>query len=313
MTKIHICAFNGDQYKSRLEVLFPEHDYTYGLKHDDLGEGIFDCEILICFGPMMNDQVFAKNKELKWVQALGTGVDGIADRKDLEENVILTSMRGIHGPQMSEMAFLLMLALNRNFGRVLDNQRNRRWEKRPPQVLEHKTIGLLGVGLIADALAKRCRSFDMKVIGLTGTPRPLPDFDDMRSKDNLAVAVGDLDYLVVLAPMTPENKKLVNADVFKAMKSSAYLINIGRGGVVDDEALTVALTNGEIAGAGLDVFEQEPLPDDHPFWDMDNIIITPHMAGMSETYVDQAMPVIETNLKLYRDGQISKMTNLVRG
>jgi len=257
--------------------------------------------------------VFARNKSLKWVQALGTGVDGIADRKDLADDVILTSMRGIHGPQMSEMAFMMMLALNRNFGRVLDNQKNKRWERRPPQVLEYKTIGILGVGLIAEVMAKRCQAFDMNVVGITGTPRDVPGFKEIRKKENLPQVVGDLDYLVVLSPMTPDNAKLVDEAVFKAMKKSAYLINLGRGGVVDDGALIDALKNDEIAGAGLDVFEQEPLPPDHPFWEMDNIIVTPHMAGMTETYVSQALPVIEANLKAYRDGEIENMVNLVRG
>ncbi len=313
MAKIHICAFNADHYKARLEPLFPEHDISVGLSHDDLGDGISDCEVLIGFGPMLNDHVFARNKSLKWVQALGTGVDGIADRKDLADDVILTSMRGIHGPQMSEMAFMMMLALNRNFGRVLDNQKNKRWERRPPQVLEYKTIGILGVGLIAEVMAKRCQAFDMNVVGITGTPRDVPGFKEIRKKENLPQVVGDLDYLVVLSPMTPDNAKLVDEAVFKAMKKSAYLINLGRGGVVDDGALIDALKNDEIAGAGLDVFEQEPLPPDHPFWEMDNIIVTPHMAGMTETYVSQALPVIEANLKAYRDGEIENMVNLVRG
>lgn len=311
MTKVHICAFNADQYQDRLEALFPELNFTIGKERSDLGTGIEDCDILIAFGPMLNDQVFEANRNIRWVQALGTGVDGIADRDALAEDVLLSSMRGIHGPQMSEMAFLMMLSLNRKFARVLENQKSHTWARWPGEILELKTVGIWGVGLIAEALAKRCKAFDMTVVGITNMPRTLEHFDRMIARTDVIEGVKDLDYLVVLAPYTPENEGMVSAEVLAAMKPSAYLINLARGKVADDQAIIDAVTSGQIAGAGLDVFDEEPLPADSPFWDLPNVIVTPHMGGMSEAYVRQAMPVIEHNLRAYLENRPTDMINKV--
>jgi phosphoglycerate dehydrogenase-like enzyme len=256
--------------------------------------------------------IFNRNKNLKFVQSLGTGVDGIADRSGLSKSVPVSSMRGIHGPQVSELAFMMMLSLNRNFPQLIENQKKRRWERNPPQVLYKKTIGLLGVGLIAESLARRCKAFDMKVVGISNSNRQVENIDEMRSRNSLIDAVKDLDYLVILAPLTPENKNLVNDKIIAAMKSSAYLINISRGGVLSDDAIIKALKSGIISGAGLDVFEQEPLPIDSPFWDVPNLIITPHTAGMSEIYVKQAMPIIEKNLLAFINDKPDEFVNLVK-
>ena len=136
MTKVHICAFNSDDYRKRLERLFPEVLFSTGKNYKDLGKGVDVCEVLIAFGPMLNNEVFLNNKDLKWIQSLGTGVDGIIDRPNITPDIPITSMRGIHGPQMSEMAILLMLALNRNFARILENQRDHNWERWPGLILE---------------------------------------------------------------------------------------------------------------------------------------------------------------------------------
>ena len=195
---------------------------------------------------------------------MGTGVDGIIDQPNISSDTMITSMRGIHGPQMSEMAFLLMLALNRRLQKIMDNQRNHNWERWPGLLLEAKTVGIWGVGCVADALAKRCKAFDMTVVGITRTPRMLKNFDQIYTYAVVLDAVKELDYLKVLAPYTPENEGMVNSDIFSTMKDSAFVINLARGKVVDDEALITALANGYIAGAGLDVFAKEPLQSSSP-------------------------------------------------
>ena len=195
---------------------------------------------------------------------MGTGVDGIIDQPNISSDTMITSMRGIHGPQMSEMAFLLMLALNRRLQKIMDNQRNHNWERWPGLLLEAKTVGIWGVGCVADALAKRCKAFDMVVVGITRTPRTLENFDQIYHYTHISEVVKGLDYLVVLAPYTPKNEGMVNSDIFSTMKDSAFVINLARGKVVDDEALITALANGYIAGAGLDVFAKEPLQSSSP-------------------------------------------------
>jgi phosphoglycerate dehydrogenase-like enzyme len=311
MTQVHIVAFNANEYRDALAAKYPDFAFTFDLEHRRLSPPIYACEVLIAFGNMLTDEVFRRNKRLRWVQSLGTGLDGLVDRADLGSDVVLTSMRGIHGPQMSEMAFLMMLSLNRDFERVLENQRNRHWHRWPGRILEGKTIGILGVGLIAEALARRCKAFDMRVVGITGTPRQLADFDEIRDRAALAGAVGDLDYLVVLTPHTVANRKLVDGEIIRAMKPGSVFINLARGGVVDDDAVVAALRSGHLAGAGIDVFETEPLPSTSPLWEVENLILTPHMSGMSEAYVRQALAVIEPNFEAYLAGRPDDMINRV--
>jgi len=309
-TSVHISAFNSEKYQTAIAKLFPELELSTS-KGRDIHDRLYDCDILIGFGPGLNDEIFERNKNLKFVQSLGTGVDGIADRPGLNKSVPVASMRGMHGPQMSELAFMVMLSLNRNFPKTIENQKNHVWDRWEPRVLYKKTVGLLGVGMIAEDMAKRCKAFDMKVVGISNSSRAVENVDEMRGRDNLAKAVEDLDYLIVLAPMTPENKNLIDAKILAAMKPSAYLVNIARGGILDDAAIMEALKSGSLAGAALDVFEQEPLPSDSPFWDVPNLIITPHNAGMSETYAEQAMPIIEANLRAFLAGKPEDMVNAV--
>jgi D-2-hydroxyacid dehydrogenase (NADP+) len=261
---IHISAFNPNDYKIEIAKLFPALSISCSYDNE-VHANLYNCDVLIGFGPGLNDEIFNRNQNLKFVQSLGTGVNGIADRPGLNTQVPVSSMRGIHGPQMSEQAFMIMLSLNRNFPELLENQKNRVWSRKPPQILFKKTVGLLGVGLIAEALALRCKAFDMKVIGISNTNRIVESIDEIRNPENLPEAVRDLDYLIILVPLTSKTRNIVNGKVLASMKSSAYLVNIARGGVLDDQAIINALKIGEIAGAGLDVFEEEPLSPSSPF------------------------------------------------
>lgn len=307
--KAHIVAFNANEYCDLLAPLYPEVAFSCDLAKGSFSDVTYECEILISFGLILNAEIFRRYQNIRWVQALGTGTDGIDNQPDLAPGAVLTSMRGIHTPQMTEMAFLQMLAFNRNFPKILNNQRNHEWQRWPGKILEGKTIAILGLGLIAEALSKRCKAFDMKVVGITGTPRGLDGFDDVRAYDDLPGAVADADYVVVLTPHRADTIGLVGGETFAAMKATSFLINLAHGGVVDEAALGEAITSGQIAGAGLDVFVEEPLAPTSPLWDMDNVIITPHMGGTSEAYVDQAMRVITHNMDCYLDGRAADMIN----
>ena len=166
-----------------------------------------------------------------------------------------------------------MLSLARDLPRSVHAQENGQWERWPSRCSSGKTVGILGVGLIAEYLAPICKTFHMTVIGISGSPRAAPGFDRMVARGDLMKVAGELDYLVVLAPLTPETRNIVGAKLLAAMKPTAYLVNVARGGVVDEPALIKALEAGQIAGAGLDVFSQEPLPPDNPLWKTKNVTI----------------------------------------
>jgi D-2-hydroxyacid dehydrogenase (NADP+) len=300
------------QYYARLRETFPQLTIHLVDHHSKVGLYIQSADILITFAPMVTDQVVRAAVNLKWIQALGTGVDNLIDLPSLRRDVIITNIRGIHGASMSEAAIMAMLALGRDFPRVVRNQSRHFWERWPVSLLDGKKVGILGIGAIAEALAPRCKALGMTVVGISSVKRTVAGFDRVYGRDELVSAVRDLDYLVVLTPYSPATRHIVDAAVFSAMKSTCYFINLARGGVIDEEALIKALENGRVAGAALDVFSQEPLPEDHPFWSMKNVIVTSHLGGFYDGYVDRALPVVEENIHRFLAGDTMNMINVVR-
>ena len=159
MKKIHILGPNPEAFSNELSYLFPEVNFSIGSSRDDFGDSIDEYDILFAFSDFLSPNSFRQKNKIRWVQSLGAGLDGMIDSPYLEDSVIFSSMRGIHGPQVSELVFMLILSLSRNYSRAMLNQLNCVWERWPGQSLKNKTIGLLGVGIISEALAKRCKAF----------------------------------------------------------------------------------------------------------------------------------------------------------
>jgi phosphoglycerate dehydrogenase-like enzyme len=300
------------RYKAMLLERFPQLTINVVGHHNDVGPYIGDVDILLCFSPPMADHVVRDAPKLKWIQALGTGVDNIVDLPSLGKEVVVTNVRGIHGAPVSEATIAFMLSLARDMPRSVRAQDQSRWERWPSALLAGKTVGILGVGLIAEYLAPICKTFGMTVVGISGSPRETRHFDRMAHRNDLTKVAGDLDFLVVLTPLSAETRNIVGEKVFAAMKPTAYLVNVARGGVVDEPALIAALEAGKIAGAGLDVFSQEPLPSDNPLWKTKNITIFSHLGGYSQGYEDRAMPTIAGNMGKFLAGDLKSMINIVR-
>jgi phosphoglycerate dehydrogenase-like enzyme len=300
------------RYKAMLLERFPQLTINVVGHHNDVGPYIADIDILLCFSPPMADHVVRDAPKLKWIQALGTGVDNIVDLPSLGKEVLVTNVRGIHGAPVSEATIAFMLSLARDMPRSVRAQAQSKWERWPSALLASKTIGILGVGLIAEYLAPICKTFGMTVVGISGSPRETKHFDRMVHRNDLTKVAGDLDFLVVLTPLSAETRNIVGEKVFSAMKPTAYLVNVARGGVVDEPALIAALEAGTIAGAGLDVFAQEPLPPDNPLWKTKNVTIFSHLGGYSQGYEDRAMPTIAGNMAKFLADDLKSMINIVR-
>jgi phosphoglycerate dehydrogenase-like enzyme len=300
------------RYKAMLLEQFPQLTINVVGHHNDVDPYIGDIDILLCFSPPMADHVVRDAPKLKWIQALGTGVDNIVDLPSLGKEVLVTNVRGIHGAPVSEATIAFMLSLARDMPRSVRAQEQSKWERWPSALLAGKTVGILGVGLIAEYLAPICKTFGMTVVGISGSPRETRHFDRMAHRNDLTEVAGDLDFLVVLTPLSAETRNIVGEKVFAAMKPTAYLVNVARGGVVDEPALIAALDAGKIAGAGLDVFSQEPLPSDNPLWKTKNLTIFSHLGGYSQGYEDRAMPTIAGNMGKFLAGDLKSMINIVR-
>jgi len=263
--------------------------------------------------------------QLRWIQTHTAGVDHLLDRPIVQaEGVLLTSASGIHVTTIAEYVFMMMLALGHKLPRLMALQAEAIWPETPwpdpderlvPRELRGGTLGIMGYGSLGRELARLGRAFGMEVLAVkrdvrrpsdpdsytlpgTGDPEGVY-FHRLYPPEALISMARDCDFLAITVPLTESTRGAVNAEVLAAMKPTAYLINVSRGGVVDEAALLAALRAGQIAGAALDVFESEPLPADSPLWKQPNLIVTPHVAGMSRDYEARAVRLFVENLRRY--------------
>jgi len=299
----------AEDYKKSLDPKFPELSIDAFAEEGEIGDVIEKIDILMAI--KISDGLLRKASNLKWIQAKTTGVDQILSLPSLKKDILVTSTRGIHGPQVSEMAFLLMLALNRDLPRMIRNQDKRVWERWPAKLLYQKRVGILGVGVIGEEIARKCKAFGMVVYGIDIIQKEINAVDTFYGPEALVQVIQEVDYFIISAPSTPQTYKMVGAEVLSRMKPTACLINLGRGDIVDEEALIHALETGKIAGAALDVFATTPLPKDHPLWGIKNVIITPHVAGLCDVQVEQVCSIFEENLRRFVQGERRNLINLI--
>ena len=247
-----------------------------------------------------------RGPRLRWIQQVSAGANWLMDYPEVvQSNLLITNASGIHGIPISEHILAFMLILARDFQRSLQEQIKHHWNKdHPATELERTTVGIIGVGHIGEKTAEKAKAFHMRVLGVRRNPsRSSPWVDQMFGSDRLLEMLPQVDWVVITAALTQETKGIIGERELKAMKKSAYLINAARGSIIQEKALIKALREGWIAGAGLDVFEEEPLPADSPLWDMENVIITSHYAGLSSKYNDRLTEIFTENLRRYQAGE----------
>ena len=309
--KVLIFEDTADWYARHLAARCPDFDFEAASNEDEAIDKAPGTEILIGLPSNIPPRLIAACDRLKWIQSLSAGVDSLVGMKEIGTNVTVTSCSGIHGPQMSELTLLLMMSLARQFPKMLANQRRGEWQRWEQPVLLDRTVCIVGLGSIAERLASVCLAFGMRVTGVSDSRTSMQNVDTIHPRSALKEAVGEADFVVVLVPLSPETTNMIDADVLSAMKSEAFIINIARGGVIKEADLIAALDAGTIAGAGLDVFGTEPLPSDSPFWERANVIVTPHIGGVSDRYHKDAMPLVAKNLQAYAAGGSDALFNVV--
>jgi phosphoglycerate dehydrogenase-like enzyme len=276
-------------------------------------------EVLCTFGkPPAPEQV----PNLRWVQLMSAGADHVVDLPIFSGDVILTTTSGIHAINIGELVLAMMLVWGHRLLTMMEYQRKADWpEDRSdlflPQELRGATVGIVGYGSIGREVGRLTNALGMRVLAFDESDDPadlgyrVPGVGDpegalpqkLYRPGGLKAMLAECDYVVLALPLARASRGILGRDEFQAMKSSAFLVNIGRGGVVDESMLVQALHEGWIAGAGLDVFEEEPLPASSPLWGMPNVILTPHIAGATPHYHDRAADVFAENLLRYVDGR----------
>ena len=291
----------------------------------DEAEALAEIADADAFVGKMTPGLLAAANQLRWVQSMTASPEHYVFPELIEHPCQLTNMRGLFSDIIADHVFGYILCFARNLHHYIRNQAERRWEpvggeserhvfaSGPGTVnnidrahihLSDQTLGVIGMGSIGAEVAKRGLAFGMRVLAVDPVEKQPPEgvkavWHPARLPDLLFTS----DFVVVAAPHTPETFKLFRKPQFEEMKKTGYLINIGRGVIVDLADLTAALQDGEIAGAGLDVFEEEPLPDDHPLWGMENVIITPHVAGHSPRIAERHLGVLLDNVRRFAWGE----------
>jgi phosphoglycerate dehydrogenase-like enzyme len=232
---------------------------------------------------------------VRWIHTLAAGVDALPFDLLRRSDVVVTNSRGLYADALGEFAIAAMLWFAKDLRRLSRNQEARRWEPYDVERLEGRTAGIIGYGGIGHAVDRRATALGMRVL-TTRRRRELGD-------PTIEEVIGQSDYLVMCAPLTPSTHRLLSRARIAAMKPEAVLINIGRGGTVDEDALLDALRNRRIRGAALDVFDVEPLPPDHPLWQLDNVLISPHSADHTDDAHARAMTFFIENLRRFRAGE----------
>jgi phosphoglycerate dehydrogenase-like enzyme len=291
----------AEAMREPLRRAFPEREYRVLADEAALRGGIGEVEVLIALRPPRG--IWAGAKRLRLLQMTGAGVDALLPAPDLPPEVQVANARGIHAGQMSEYALGMMLALARRLPRALEQQRRREWRVFGARRLEGKTLGILGLGAIGETLAEKARALGMRVVATRRSGAPSPHADRVLPPEATAEVVAEADFLVVVLPLTPETRGLLGRELLAALKPSAVLVDMARGGIVDEAALVELLRAGRIEGAALDVFAEEPLPPTSPLWDAPNAILTPHHAGISADYVERVAEIFVENIGRLERGE----------
>jgi phosphoglycerate dehydrogenase-like enzyme len=242
--------------------------------------------------------------KLRWVQGLTAGVEGWMALPDLPEGLTLTCARGTHAESMPENILGALFHLTKPYAAIVEDQKQRRWTRRVPEPLNGKTLGILGLGAIGQEVARLAAALGMQVVGTRrGGAKPAGSPMEVLPPERTAEVLGRSDFVLLLLPATPGTENFMNAERLGQMKRAAWLLNFGRGHLIADADLVDAVRNKTIAGAVLDVFRQEPLPTDHPFWTTDGIIVLPHIGGLHPERDTIVARLFVDNLARFLDGR----------
>jgi phosphoglycerate dehydrogenase-like enzyme len=264
---------------------------------------------IFAISPLVTPDLVAAASELEWVQALTSGTDTFSGLP--LDDICVTTMKGIHGPQMAELAVMMMLALRRKLPLMIERQHCGEWVREPQPICQDAKIVIVGSGTIAQEAARLMKALGMRVVGISRQPRPIPHFDSVEPVRALPDQLRDAAVALLLCPLNDETRNLFDAEMLSALPESAILLNLARGEIVDEQALVEMLQAGKLAGAGLDAFAVEPLPVESPLRILHNVIITPHIGGLSDCYVKQMTAILTHNLAKYLGGEAHLMINKI--
>lgn len=294
----------SEQDVAQIGAIAPGWSVFHGKNKEALLPHLKEAEIVLGWNRQAAEACLQPDSPLRWVQNWGAGVEQLPLDVFADRGIVLTNASGVHAKPISETIFAMMLAFARKLHLSVRHQVDKRWQSTGElNEIHDKTVAIIGVGAIGEETARLAKAFGMTVLGVRRSAAPLPAVDEMFDESGLEQVLGRSDYVVNTLPLTDETRHRFGREQFRSMKPSSVYINIGRGGTTDTEALLEALHTGSIAGAGLDVFEEEPLPASSPLWELENVILTPHNAGSTVYYNERIIEIFLQNLGDYIGGK----------
>ncbi len=269
---------------------------------DEAKQDIGRADIFITFGEDLTAELISEAVRLRWIMVLSAGIDRLPFAAIKERGILVTNARGIHKVPMAEYAISMLLQVVRQQKQLMKNEAEQTWDRSVRmQELTEKTLVIAGTGAIGQEVARLAKAFRMTVYGISRSGKAVENVDQNVTHDELERVLPEADAVVSVLPSTPETKEFFTFDEFRVMPNRAIFLNMGRGDAVRENDLIKALREKEIAHAVLDVFEEEPLPEGHPFWQMDNVTVTPHISGISPHYQRRALAIFEENLEMFNE------------
>ena len=295
--------------RERLQQHFPGHQFVQLQNYDRVPQEIGDTDVFI--GWSLRPEQFVSAKKLRWIHSPAAAVHQLMFPELIRSSVLLTNSTGIHGPVVAEHAITVLLAMAKRLPQAMRYQARREWSQdqlwhgRPrPREVADATVVVVGMGGIGREFTARAKALGMKVLAVRESPaKGNGGADAVYGPKEIDQALPQADYVLLCTPVTPATTGIVNAARLEKMKPEAYLINVARGPLIDEPALIQALKDRRIAGAALDVFNEEPLPPESPFWSLDNVLITPHTAAVTERLWERHYRLIAENLKRFLAGE----------
>lgn len=306
--------------RDRLQQAFPDFQIVQLQSYDRVPEEIVDADVFI--GWSLRPEQFVAAKKLRWIHSPAAAVHQLMFPELVRSSVLLTNSSNVHGPVVAEHAIAVMLALAKRLPQAMQYQAKKiwsqeiLWNERPrPREVKGATVAVVGVGGIGREFIRLAKALGMRVLAVRDdVSKGAAGADAVFSSSQIEDVLPQADYVLLCTPVTPSTTHIINAARLKKMKPDAYLMNVARGPLVDEAALMEALKARQIAGAGLDVFVEEPLPADSPFWSMDNVLITPHSAAVTEQLWERHYESIVDNLHRFLAGKpLVNAVNTKRG
>jgi phosphoglycerate dehydrogenase-like enzyme len=318
MTTVWVLARAWDAGLRALDPAPPGVAFVVGDEPEHFREAPPPDALFVCsLGRRKVEPVFALAPRLRWVHSRSAGIERLLFPALVESPIPLTNGKGVFSASLAEWVIGAVLYFAKDFRRLVRLQGAREWQEFPPDMVEGRTLGIVGYGDIGRATATRARALGMKILGLRRRPeesRGDPLVDEVLDGDGLPALLGRADYVLVATPLTAETRHLIGGKELGLLKPSAVLINVGRGAVIDEKELVRALQERRLKGAALDVFEEEPLPAESPLWGLESVLLSPHCADQTMTWLEDATRAFLENLDRFRRGEpLLRLVDKTRG